>query len=271
MRFMISGAAVLLAASAVVAASPAQAAPTESAQSIVGPTMMSIYRDPGHHRYGGMAISVPGAQRRRSVGAASLKVGPSPAGIGINHRTGTVYVADATGLSLFNGRTCNSAVVTGCRRIATARAGSYNIGVMVDEATNTVYVASAGDNAVSIVDGARCNAHTTAGCRDRPARVGVGTVPSHLALDRAHHTLYVTNEGADSPGHTVSMVDTARCNARSTAGCERRPRTARVGNGPDGVAVDASAHTVYVSNGVDSTVSVLDTAVCNAGDRKSVV
>ena len=265
MRLKIAGAAVLLATGAVVAASPAQAAPTESAQSIAGPTTMSMHQDRGHHRYGGMATSVPAAQRRRSVGAPSLKVGLSPSGIGINHRTGTVYVADATGLSLFNGRTCNSAVVTGCRRIATARAGSYNIGIAVDEATNTVYVASNGDNAVSIVDGARCNAHTTAGCRDRPARVLVGTAPSHLALDRAHHTPYVTNEGADSPGHTLSMVDTARCNARATIGCVRRPRTARVGQGPDGVAVDPSAHTVYVSNGVDSTVSVLDTAVCNAG------
>ena len=40
--------------------------------------------------------------------------------------------------------------------------------------------------------------------------------------------------------------------------------TVTVGNHPVGVAVDTARHTVYVSNGFDATVSVIDTKKCNS-------
>lgn len=261
MRPSVAAAAALIAVGAALATSPAQAAP---AGALARPAATV-----SQHRYGGTAPRGPAGMGRLPGPAPTVAVGPSPFGIATSRRTNTVYVANVTGVSVFNGATCNAQVIAGCHRSSVAaRAGNGNIGIVVDESTNTVYVASAGDGAVSVIDGARCNAHVTAGCRRRPVQAHVGAFPSHLALDPAHHTLYVTNEGADTPGHTLSMVDTARCNARTTAGCELRPRAALVGNGPDGVAVDRAAHTLYVANGVDGTVSVLDTARCNASANR---
>jgi DNA-binding beta-propeller fold protein YncE len=89
-------------------------------------------------------------------------------------------------------------------------------------------------------------------------------LPSHLAIDYASRTLYVANEGAESPGNTVSMIDTSVCNGHVTAGCVLAAPTVTTGAGPDGLTVDARTHTLYVSNGADSTVSVIDTAHCNS-------
>jgi YVTN family beta-propeller protein len=48
------------------------------------------------------------------------------------------------------------------------------------------------------------------------------------------------------------------------SGCTQAPPTIPVGNGPQGVAVNPLTDTVYVSNGGDGTVSVIDGATCNA-------
>ena len=45
------------------------------------------------------------------------------------------------------------------------------------------------------------------------------------------------------------------------------PPTVSVGNGPDGLAVDPATRTLYTSNQNDNTVSVINTATCNAGTR----
>ena len=46
----------------------------------------------------------------------------------------------------------------------------------------------------------------------------------------------------------------------SAAGGYRVTATVEVGDGPDGVAVDPAAHTAYVTNIDDDTVSVIDEA-----------
>jgi YVTN family beta-propeller protein len=64
--------------------------------------------------------------------------------------------------------------------------------------------------------------------------------------------------------NTLSMIGTATCNAAVTSGCAETPPTARVGRGPDGVALDFATRTLYVANVTDDTISVLDAATCNA-------
>ena len=64
------------------------------------------------------------------------------------------------------------------------------------------------------------------------------------------------------------MIDAATCNATHHAGCGQTPPTVKVGNGPDGVAVDPATDTVYVTidgaTGTSHDLSVINGATCNA-------
>jgi YVTN family beta-propeller protein len=141
-----------------------------------------------------------------------------------------------------------------------------------DPATDTVYVANASDNTLSVVDARTCSALDTSGCTQTPPTVAAGNGPFTIAIDDVTHTLYVTDSGSD----TVSVIDTATCNARNTTGCGQTPATLTVGDGPNGVAVDAATDTVYVADAGSAfsgsgdafgdMVSVIDGATCNATD-----
>jgi YVTN family beta-propeller protein len=195
--------------------------------------------------------------------APMVEVGTNPFGVAVNNAT--VYVADDTGVAVIDATTCNARITAGCSQAPIpVRAGNGGIGIVADASTNTVYVANAADDTVSVIDGSTCNALVHSGCATDHPVVHVGSLPTHLAVDPAAHTLYVSNEGAEAPGTTISMVDTLTCNAVVTTGCRVSQPTAPVGAGPDGLSVDPSSHTLYVSNGADNTVSVIDTTTCNA-------
>ena len=202
-----------------------------------------------------------------------VTVGNGPVDVAVNQATDTVYVANwgngaGTTVSVIDGRVCNGLVTSGCGQpLAAVTIGTGPAGVTVDQSTDTVYaatVASDGAEAVAVIDGATCNAATTSGCRQTPPSVpvGSGSVNYNVAfdVDQATHTLYVANWA----GNTLSMIDTATCNATVTSGCAHAPRTARVGRGPDGVALNLATDTLYVANVTDDTVSVLNVATCNA-------
>jgi YVTN family beta-propeller protein len=74
------------------------------------------------------------------------------------------------------------------------------------------------------------------------------------------HTVYVGN-GSDG---TVSVINTATCNASITFGCESTVATVTVGSGPVDAAVNLATYTVYVVGLNSNTVSVTDGAACNA-------
>jgi YVTN family beta-propeller protein len=121
---------------------------------------------------------------------------------------------------------------------ATIPVGSGPLGVAVDPAAGTVYVANSGAGTVSVIDEAT-NAVT--------ATITVGSDPDAVAVNSTAGTVYVTDGGAG----TVSVIDEAT-NAVTA--------TITVGSDPDAVAVDPSAGTVYVSNFGSGTVSVIDAA-----------
>ena len=140
----------------------------------------------------------------------------------------------------------------------------------VNPATNTVYVLNPGTpGTVSVIDGARCNAKVTTGCGTVPATVTVGNdSPSSrlegVAVNPVTNTIYALNT-ADA---TISVIDGRTCNGKDTSGCGQTPAHAPVGRERDGsVAVDPTTNLVYVSNGLDGTVSIIDGATCNATDR----
>ena len=203
----------------------------------------------------------------------TVTVGSGPVDVEVDQATDTVYVANwgngaGTTVSVINGRTCNGQVTSGCDQVpAYVRVGIGPAGVFVDQATDTVYAATVGPGgaeAVSVIDGATCNATMTSGCGNKPLPVtlGKGSVNYNVAfaIDQANGTLYVAN-WADG---TLSMIDKASCNATLTSGCAQAPHVVRVGRGPDGIAVNPATHTVYVANVTDDTISVLDAATCNA-------
>ena len=63
---------------------------------------------------------------------------------------------------------------------------------------------------------------------------------------------------------TMSAINSLTCDAGNTSGCAARPPASQVGEGPQALITDPATGTVYVANFVDSTVSVVDPAGCNA-------
>lgn len=204
------------------------------------------------------ALQARGCARRRTV----VTAGTDPIGIAVAEATNTVYVVNFSGtVAVVNGRRCNAAQASGCQAaLATVAVGAYPQFLAVDDRTQTVYVANSGSNTVSVIDGRRCNATTTAGCRRVRATVSVGPVPFTLAVNPVTNSIYVTDLGA----HTVSVIDGKTCNAAVVSGCRRKPVAVNVGETPGGIAVDTRTNTVYVTGESSSDVSVIDGRTCNA-------
>ena len=204
------------------------------------------------------ARDAAGCARRRTA----VTAGTDPIGIAVAEGTDTVYVANLSGtVAVVNGRKCNASLASGCQAaVATVPVGAYPQFLAVDDRTQTVYVANSGSNTVSVIDGRKCNATTTVGCRRVRASIRVGPVPFTLAVNPVTGSVYVTDLGA----HTVSVIDGKTCNAADVSGCGRRPVTVNVGETPGGIAVDTRTNTVYVTGESSSDVSVIDGRTCNA-------
>ena len=191
-------------------------------------------------------------------------VGSAPQDAAFDPATHTVYVANAgdNTLSVVNALTCNSRDLAGCdQRPAAVAAGPGANAVAVDVATHTVYVTDGGSDTVSVINAATCNAQNRSGCGHKPATVTVGRGPIGLVVDPATDTIYVTNLGS---GDTVSVIDGATCNASNTSGCRQKPATVTVGQGPFNAAFDAATRTVYVTNQLGHSVSMINARICNA-------
>jgi DNA-binding beta-propeller fold protein YncE len=223
---------------------------------------------------------------RQRVNSVSLPAGASPQGIAIDTVTGTIYVANIGGntVSVINARTCNATNFSGCRQTpASIKNPGGPIALAVNQATDTIYVANIGDNfsgkshTVSVINGATCNGRRHSGCGHTPRTVRVGAGPDGVAVDQATDTIYVVNNGPANNGDTVSVINGATCNGRRHSGCGQTAASVRVGHGPFWIAVDQATHTAYAANNTDSTVSVINTATCNArrhsgcGQRTSAV
>jgi YVTN family beta-propeller protein len=195
--------------------------------------------------------------------APTTTVGTGPQGIGVNQLTNTVYVAnqDDNDLTVIDGAACNASMRSGCGRFwPTVATGSFPQAVAVDQATDTIYVANLGDDTVSVIDGATCNAEVTSGCGQSPPTVSVGDGPDGIAVNQTTDTIYVANFG----DNTVSVIDGAACNATVTSGCAQSPPLIAVSSEPVAIAVNQATDTAYVANAGDNTVSVIDGAACNA-------
>ena len=195
--------------------------------------------------------------------APTTTVANAPTGVAVDNATDTVYAAnyDADTVSVINGASCNVAVRTACGHLwPTIAVGSSPTAIVVDQQTHTVYVANDTDSTVSVIDAATCNAHVTTSCGGVQPTVSVGSFPVDLAVNTTTDTVYVVNLFDED----VSAIDGATCNASDHAGCSHSPPTVAAGSGVEGIAVNATTNTVYVSNTFDDTVSAIDGATCDA-------
>ena len=197
----------------------------------------------------------------------SAPVGTGPSTLAINPATHTIYVANgyndngpqlpAPGntVSVINARDCQAQDVSRCKGPwPTITVGNMPSGIAIDKRTDTVYVTNVQDNTVSVFNGATCNAETTSGCGQTPATVPVGLDPLGLFADPANHTVYVPDYGAIAVGGprdstTVSMLDSATCNATDLAGCPTTRSTDRRRRQPARTMSTSTqtTHTVYVT------------------------
>jgi DNA-binding beta-propeller fold protein YncE len=215
----------------------------------------------------------------------SAPVGNGPSLLAVNPATHTIYVSNGSNnngpavggdtVSVVDARHCNARDVWRCKgpwptiTVGDRKANDLPSGIAIDEGTDTVYVTNVGDNSVSVFNGATCNSEDTRGCVQRPREVPVGLAPLVIFADRANHTLYVANLGnGSSDSTTVSMIDSATCNATDLTACPTTPPpTVNVGATPINVDVNETTHTAYVTTvgtGSQNGWAAFDTNTCNA-------
>jgi DNA-binding beta-propeller fold protein YncE len=203
----------------------------------------------------------------------SVQLSGSPGSPAVNPGTHTLYVpiqcptsacnSSSDFVDLVNTATCNAEVGSGCQVVTQARVDVSPQAVAIDQATDTIYVAS-WDNteaSVAVLDGARCNATDTRGCA-AVAQVDVGGVAA--AFNPRTRTLYVAE-----PGGGIYVINGATCNAVITTGCGGSHPILTDNYGPNALDIDLASDTIYAVNEVSgdgNTVSVLDGATCNGTD-----
>ena len=121
----------------------------------------------------------------------------------------------------------------------------------------TLYVVTLG-RTISLVSTARCNRLVRSGCKV------AASVPGHpgfqfVAVDPSTDTIYALFGGTTGAGHTVQVINGARCNAGNASDCHA-VATVQVGRFPIGAALDRAARTLYVSNNYSGTVSMINTS-----------
>lgn len=196
-------------------------------------------------------ISVIDASTRTVV--ADIPVGFDSQDVAVDPVTHTVYV--------LNARDNSVSVIDGVARALTATVpvGKNPSGIAVDPVAHRVYVTLEGDQELSVIDG------TTRSVIDSlqvvPTQAGMQNHLSGVAVDPETDRVYVSSwrspedELPYSSEHLVTVFDGST-----------RAVTATVvaGRGQNGLAVDSRAHVVYVVNGWDKAIAVIDGSTVTA-------
>jgi len=252
----------------------------------INPATRTLYvADLGAGRVSVINAAACNARTTRGCGRPprNVRVKAGPGWVDVDVATDTIYTANA-GLSgnghtvsVINGAVCNGHTGRGCGRTpVSVTVGASPFTVAVDQASDTVYAANFvnefNSGSVSVIDGARCNGHITAGCGRTPPAVPTGIGTGYVAVDPALHTVFAVNQG----DNTLSAIDTRTCNGTVTSGCRTRPpnqpaaapdQGSRYNPGPNAFALLRRAGTAYVVNiGGRNILSVTSLGRCNATD-----
>jgi DNA-binding beta-propeller fold protein YncE len=149
---------------------------------------------------------------------------------------------------------------SGCRVEApTARDHEYLFSV--DSSTHTLYAGNFDRPRIDVIDTATCHSGDLSGCKP-VAHIPVPHPQANLSpVDHKTHTLYAS----DAYANTISVINTAHCNAAHTSGCSAVAPKLTVGPGPGQPVLDGATHTLYAPNGPKSNdVAVVNTSTCDA-------
>jgi DNA-binding beta-propeller fold protein YncE len=209
------------------------------------------------------AMTTRGCTRNPPLISAAPGV-TGPATLAINPRTNSVYAiyARSDQLSVIDGRICNATDLSGCGRAATTvplGGQPSSRALAVDPATDTIYVGTY-SGALLVIDGRTCNGTDVSGCGTVLATVPVAGPASGIAVDQATGTLYVTSPDPS----LVTVISTSTCSARDVSGCAGHLTVTRGGVDPLEPAGDQASHTLYLADGAENTVSMINTVACNA-------
>jgi YVTN family beta-propeller protein len=128
----------------------------------------------------------------------------------------------------------------------TVPVGRDPAGLAFEAVTHTLYVTNAGNDTVSVIDTAACNATISRTCHQHPhlIRLPAGADAQGIELDTATSTAYVADIGTN----TISVINTRTCNATDSTGCRRTPASIKDPDGPMNLGVNQRTDTVYVAN-----------------------
>jgi len=194
--------------------------------------------------------AVPAAAATTYTVTATIGVGITPEGVGVDPATNTVYVANEGGGSV--------SVIDGATNTVTATigVGSEPIGVGVDPATHAVYVANAGGNSVSVITPVlpllRFDAHA----------YGIkGSIGSYAFGPTAPADLTCTATPGSASGHAVGTSTTAS-GTRGSDGAEQATATSTLSGGQAGITSSGSitATATATAPGGGDTVSTSGSA-----------
>jgi YVTN family beta-propeller protein len=261
---------------------PAHASRNASLDKVPGFPRRALTGESLTHRSIQAGFRQPGQSGFGSALVGSVPVGKGPSELALNPATHTIYVANGNNddgpnaggntVSVIDDRHCSAQDISRCKGPwPTITVGNLPSTIAIDQKTDTVYV-TIGDNAVSVFNGATCNALDHSGCSQKPATVPVGLYPLGIYADPANHTVYIANSNGitGSGSTTVSMLDSATCNAAHLADCPTTPPpTVDVGADPVYVDGNQATHTVYVTtisitHRARNGWAVFDANTCNA-------
>ena len=268
-------AGLVVGATVVPAAAAAQAGSVN--RTATHPRLAAAFESPGLRRWDVLGMAAARGRRVTAI-QPSIPVGLAPQSAAEDYTTHTLYIANSgdNTVSVVNLATCSSGRLSGCAQASpTIGVGTLPLGVAVDEATDTVYVANAVDNTVSVINGATCNAIDDAGCGQTPAAVAVGAFGNAVAVDPVTNMVFVTDQDA-TPG-TVSVIDGNSCTGNDPGGCAGQPfATVTAGGGASAIGVNSVTNTIYVANTAENsnnvpvpdgdTLTVINGATCSPSD-----
>ena len=199
--------------------------------------------------------------------ALSVKVGSSPVSIGVNNRTGMVYVVNSGShsVSVLDGKTDSV--------IATVPTPARSYAVAVDEAANKVYVSNIFSNMLTIIDGTTNTAiNAPAGSADAIIvdndrnRVYLLHYESDILTEFDPATGATTKIAAGAmhqwgflrAGKTLYVTHVQDANVAAIDLETRAIRTLPTGSMPCAIAVNTKTGQLYVASYVAGTITIFD-------------